>query len=183
MIILPTHTLGGKVVADQLYGARQIVRIFNTFSEGSARISGGYLRDLLTLREPKDIDILVQYTSVRDLQELRMLTHRCGFTLKSTHRTYHDYSNDCGAPNDLVGVVKLQHKMTDLTIDVIFARATPAERIAIFPANSSRVWLEDNRLCYSDDFKQFLVDRELVFTDDAPQEYVDRLRAYYPQNT
>ncbi len=179
---LPKYTMSGDLVEDQLFAAKVIAAIFNTYNPDSARICGGYLRDVLTGREPKDIDVIVQHTDSSDVREIRILADRLGCKVTDTHSSYGEYSDDCGACGDFVGVVKLHHEKTNMAIDVILTKPTPAERIEIFPANSSRVWLEGDKLCYTDDFAQFVEDHKLVFTDNAPQGYIDRMNKYYPQD-
>jgi hypothetical protein len=156
--------------------AKTIAMVFNTFVPNSALIAGGSIRDLLTERDPKDIDILVQWFDERDDQELLILADRLGYDTVDCSGTY-----DVQDIGDLRKVVKLT-KDGEMPIDVIFLNCTPKERVKAFPCTASEVWLNGDTIESTSAFNEFVESRVLLFKYNASKEYINRMVHYYPQD-
>lgn len=161
--------------------AKLITSIFNTFKEGSAIIAGGYPRDLQLGREPRDIDILVEWESKLDYDELTILADSLGYSCRDYSNRY---SDDIGG--QLRRVVSLIPKLErgqfeeNVVIDVIFLNCPVFERIDNFPSNLSKVWLVENTVIESGHFTDGKRCKVLKFSGDCPEEYITRMRSYFP---
>lgn len=163
--------------------AKLITSIFNTFKEGSAIIAGGYPHDLQLGREPKDIDILVEWESKLDYNELAVLADRLGYSC----RDYSDrYSDD--VDGQLRRVVSLIPKLErgqfeeNVVIDVIFLNCPVFERISKFPCTLSEAWLtESGDVNFSYDFSVAVLKKVLYFRHNSTEydEYEERMKSYF----
>ena len=157
-----------------LKDAKTIAMVYNVFKKDSAVIAGGCLRDIDTGREPKDIDILIEYESDADYREASMLANRLGYKLKENN-TYGPEGE-----NQLRFVIKMVHE-TKKPIDLIFLNCPVQERIDNFPCNASQVWLYKGTVCSTEEYDQFLITNKLEFYKSATKEYKERMLNYYPQ--
>lgn len=164
--------------------AKLITSIFNTFKEGSAIIAGGYPRDLQLGREPKDIDILVEWTSKLDYDELTILADRLGYSCRDYSDRYDDHEDD-----QLRRVVSLIPKWErgqfeeNVVIDVIFLNCPVFERISKFPCTLSEIWLTANGdVEFSYDFSVAVLKKVLHFRYNSAEydEYEARMKSYFP---
>lgn len=165
-----------NMLLQHIKDAQLITSIFNIYKEGSACIAGGYLRDVYIGREPKDIDILVQYESDADYKEVEILADRLGYDLK-------DYSDQYGSVDtegQLRNVFTLM-KYDKPCIDIIFLNCTVQERIENFPCSISKIWLDGSKLVLHKEFEETIDIQTMTFRSDVTPEYEARLRGYFPQ--
>ena len=165
---------------DQLKDAKLIVSIFNTFVPNCAAIAGGYIRDVETGREPRDIDIIVEFEDQRDFAEATLLADRLGYSSQVYHACA-EYPNTARTGAS-VGVVKL-HKHNQLDIDIIFKSVSVKRAIEDFPCNAVKVYLDGDTTITTEEYREFCKTRKLIFHPDAPQAYKDKLISYYPQDS
>lgn len=158
----------------RLKDAKLIVSIFNTFVPNCACIVGGFLRDIELGREPKDIDILIEYNGEADYREVAILADRLGYSLRDHSANY--------AVDEVYSLRNVYTLTKDgcLNIDVIFINNTIAERIKEFPCGLSQIWLEGHWIKRTDKFNYGYRNKILQFTEDAPNEYVQRMQEYFP---
>lgn len=154
--------------------AKRIVGIFNCYKSNTATITGGYLRDLMTGREPKDIDILIRWFSELDFEEIRVLARRFGYSVEE----FPSYGTDTPVP-EVLAVFKLT-KYGELPIDIIFTKDSLPNHISKFPCSASQVWFEEGYIKSTDSFNHFLDSKVLIFTKYASEEYKERIMSYYP---
>lgn len=163
--------------------AKLITSIFNTFKEGSAIIAGGYPRDLQLGREPKDIDILVEWENKLDYDELTILADRLGYLCRDYSDRYDDHEDE-----QLRRVVSLIPKVEQgqfdevVAIDVIFLNCTVFERIYNFPCTISEVWLVGDGVAFSNAFCRAVTKKVLYFRHNSAEydEYEARMKSYFP---
>lgn len=155
--------------------AQIIASVFNTFQEGSALIAGGYIRDLVLGRKPKDIDILVHWQDANDDREIEILANRLGYSILNCAEGYGQSETD-----NLRCVYKLT-KIGELPIDVIFLNCTPMERIKNFPCNASMVWTDGTSVRHLPSFEQFRNTGVLEFYETCTEEYAARMHTYFPK--
>ncbi|AUR95258.1 nucleotidyltransferase [Vibrio phage 1.204.O._10N.222.46.F12] len=159
--------------------AKFICSIFNTFKPGSAVIAGGYVRDLVTGRSPKDIDILVEFGSTADYAEVGILADRLGYTVQDhSFGSSGNYEDD--EDSELRRVITL-HKPNELTIDILFLNVTCMERIDNFPCNASMFWLDGDDIRKTDQAKEWLATNKLQFYKLATTAYIQRMENYFPE--
>lgn len=164
--------------------AKLITSIFNTFKEGSAIIAGGYPRDLQLGRTPKDIDILVEWESKLDYDELTILADRLGYLCRDYSDRYADNVDD-----RLRRVVSLIPKLErgqfeeNVVIDVLFLNCPVFEGISKFPCTLSEIWLTahgDVEFSYA--FSIAVLKKVLYFRNTGCEytEYEERMKSYFP---
>lgn len=162
--------------------AKLITSIFNTFKEGSAIIAGGYPRDLQLGRTPKDIDILVEWESKLDYDELTILADRLGYLCRGYSDRYDDHEDE-----QLRRVVSLIPKVEQgqfdevVAIDVIFLNCPVFERIYNFPCTLSEAWLEGDKVECSSAFNKAVCSKVLYFRHNSAEydEYEARMKSYF----
>lgn len=139
-----------------------------------AIIAGGLIRDLLTDRSPKDIDIFIPYLNAEEgLQELSDsgLFPYIERTMKGSEKYPLDFLVSNWA-NDV------------LDVQFIFHPVDNAQGILDrFPALSSRICYDGKEFLQDKDFRFFLHYNVNLFYEDCPNfnpEYMDRVMSYYP---
>ena len=159
---------------NRLKDAMTIAMVYNVFKEGSARIAGGCLRDLKLGREPKDIDILIEYGNSKDYDEAHLLAERLGYSVENCSDGYEDTDD-----TNLRHVYKLT-KVNKLPIDLIFLNCTVKEQIERFPCSLTEIWLEGHWINTTKEFGTSLQNQTLIFREDTPEEYRQRMIGYFP---
>jgi hypothetical protein len=173
----------------EIKDAKIIASIYNVFVEGSAKVAGGYVRDLILARKPNDIDVIIQYTNDRDYDEARILANRLGYDLMDYGSDYSDQNRIGVTPEeerteqdlDVRRVFKLSKLFSPLTIDLVFVNCTVQERISRFPCSISKAWLEGSVVHTSSDFRKSVQEKVLYFTPTATHEYVNKMTTYFPE--
>lgn len=161
--------------------AKLITSIFNTFKEGSAIIAGGYPRDLQLGREPRDIDILIEWESELDYDELRILADRLGYVVHDHSARYGDDEHgQMRCVMTLEPMFDKDHFAEGVMIDVIFLNCPVFERIDNFPCNLSKVWLVGDKVIESGHFTDGNRCKVMKFSVDCPAKYVERMKSYFP---
>lgn len=162
--------------------AKLITSIFNTFKEGSAIIAGGYPRDLQLGREPKDIDILVEWESKLDYDELRILADRLGYVVHDhTERYGDDEHGQMRCVMTLEPIFDVDHFADGVMIDVIFLNCPVRERINNFPCTLSEAWLTTGGgVACSYEFHKAVLNKVMKFSVDCPAKYIERMKSYFP---
>ena len=164
--------------------AKLITSIFNTFKEGSAIIAGGYPRDLQLGREPKDIDILVEWESKLDYDELRILADRLGYVVHDHSERYGDDEHgQMRCVMTLEPMFDEDHFAEGVMIDVIFLNCPVFERISKLPCTLSEAWLtESGDVNFSCDFSVAVLNKVLYFRHSNAEydEYEARMKSYFP---
>lgn len=163
--------------------AKLITSIFNTFKEGSAIIAGGYPRDLQLGREPKDIDILVEWESKLDYDELTILADRLGYTCRDYSDRYDDHEDgQLRRVVSLIPTFELGQSEARVVIDVIFLNCPVFERIYNFPCTISEVWLVGDGVAFSSAFCSAITEKVLCFRHNSAEydEYEERIKSYFP---
>jgi hypothetical protein len=159
--------------------AKVIANIFNIFVPNSAAIAGGYVRDTVSgLKEPKDIDILVQFTGKSDFEELDILARRLGYEVFWHGKNYGGSYSATDTTGDIEKVARLT-KRGEMDIDVIFVRCTVQQRIDDFPCNASKFWLDGDTVKARPEAEQWLKDGRLEFYLSATKEYKERMYNYF----
>jgi hypothetical protein len=173
-----------------LRDAQRIVDVFNAFvGREVATIAGGCVRDYITgIKQPKDIDVIIEYTDYSDYAEIIILAKRLGYHVHDCSATgYEDnqikrvFTLTCmPIPFSNTGKVENGHK---LPIDVIFVSCTVEERIENFTCNISQVCIREGKVYGTDVAKDGLKNRCVVINPNAPtfnETYEDRMREYFP---
>mgnify|MGYP003639027448 FL=1 len=163
-----------------LKDAKTIVMVFNVFNKECAAIAGGCLRDLETGREPRDIDIIVQYEDPRDFAEAQIQARFLGYTA-TVFQMHAEYPLEgiCGAA--VMGIAKLEHP-TKLPIDIIFRDGPIRQVIEDFPCNAVKVYMVEDDIVQTPEYQEFLDTGKLTFHKGAPEAYKEKLLSYYPQD-
>lgn len=164
--------------------ANFIVSIFNVFSEGSAVIAGGAVRDMQVGRTPKDVDIIIRYEDDKDIAEGRILADRLGYSVtRYNHYVYNpdtDYQLESNPSSEFLHCV-LKLESGDKEIDLIFVKTDPIEHIKKFPANSSMVWLDNGEVKYLPPFNDFMLSNT-IYVLNPYEEYAERMSKYFPEH-
>ena len=159
----------------RLQDAMTIAMVYNVFTEGSAIIAGGCLRDLETGRDPKDVDILIEWESKADYREAEIMADRLGYTAHHCNETYGD--NEDGQLRTVYKLTKAGKK----PIDLIFLNCPVMERIENFPCNAAMVWLDKGIIRSNASYGRFMNSGKLEFYDTCLPKYKAKLLSYYPQ--
>lgn len=163
---------------DNFRDAKIISGMFNTFTQGSSIIAGGYLRDNHLGRLPKDIDILVEWESKADYNEAYILADRLGYVVKDYSEGY-GYQED----TDLRCVFKLvSNDLWDgrLPIDIIFTNVPVLTRVKNFPVTLSQIWYDGTQVHRSEAFDKAVATKTLCFGEQVKEDYYNRMMSYFP---
>jgi hypothetical protein len=164
--------------------AKVITSIYNIFVEDSAKIAGGYVRDTLLGRDPKDVDIIVEFQDERDIKEAYILANRLGYDVYDYGDCYVS-QQEAEHNDDVVKVLQLSKQPnrfeTITKIDIVFVQTTVMGHIESFQCSLSKAWLQGNVMRRHEDFHASVENKTLYFTKTATREYVERMISYFPE--
>ena len=179
MISFPTSCIKvcinhAKIIRDEL------CKKFNT----DAVIAGGALRDSVTGKPVKDIDIIIHGDEKTDyfgylskLEGIKTVVNKS--TENSSYNSYSGYGS-----GDIIVVFGLTFEDPDLLpIDIIVHGSSVGERIRTFPCNAAMIWLNRRGTSINarDEFELFSTQKELHLYPTANQKYKDKILLKYPE--
>jgi hypothetical protein len=150
--------------------------IFNVYKEGSSYIAGGYLRDMDLGREPKDVDVLVEYGSDKDLEEGIRLADRFGYTCERVGGNYGEIGKD-------LHTVFALEKPGELKIDLVFLNVPCLPRIHDFPCNLCQIYRIGltGIIAKSEEYEEGVASKMIVYNPDQIREnYYNKMLRYFP---
>lgn len=160
---------------NRLKDAMTIAMVYNVFVEGSACIAGGCLRDMaIGSKEPKDIDLLIEWEGKVDYDELYIMADRLGYAVMFHGEDYGDMEDQ-----NLRTVFTLT-KEGELPIDVLFLNCSTDTYIENFSCGISKIWLLGKTLCKHADFRHAISNEVLQFTGNVSESYRERMIRYFP---
>ena len=156
----------------------------------NGRLFGGYIRDVDTGREARDIDVLLSSWKAEWLLQLMMEE---GWTLSSAmaEAIVNNTLDRSRQYMDINGKLKyvIKARKDDITIDILMVKCMPAEYIKILPISTSLASATYNltsglEVFRPDDYVDSINTRQITISDSRINPaYVDKMKDYYPDWT
>lgn len=150
--------------------------VYNLFSPGSSIVAGGYLRDLDLGRQPKDVDVLIEYADMRDTKEAEIQARTLGYNIKRVTNVYR-----VAEDGDLHTILKLE-KGGELSIDLIFLNIPVLQRVEEFPCNLCKIYRkEGGEVVRCPDYLEGIANKRIVYYQPSLQtSYLRKMKEYFP---
>ena len=161
-----------------------LCQMFNTIRPNTAIIAGGFLRDLETGRQPKDVDVFIECDSDYGVSMVETYAELAGCVVKRHEGSSKSFKQE-DPNNENVKEVLTLESTDKLSVDVIFLKTPVRDRVKIFPCNASMLYFDPElgelgEVVRTPKFKEFLKNSVLKFYDTAKILYIRRLSGYYP---
>ena len=150
--------------------------VFNLSREGKSLVAGGYLRDIDLGREPKDVDVLIEYEDDLDLKEAEIQARFHGYDISRVGGNYGEIGKD------LHRVFKLR-KEGELKIDLVFLNQPVLTRFYDFPCNMCMIYRhgETGEIVTSEDYDYGKLNKMVVYNPTTTREnYHKKMLEYFP---
>lgn len=160
-----------------LLDAMDVVAILsNGFPQQRAIITGGFVRDILSGVQPKDIDIVALPMPIDIQYRLDEFMAEQGYT-----HDYHTMSSGHILPTGVEGILTFT-KEGALTIDIVVVNDI-AQRLYMTTCNAAKVYINDKLEVYgTDSFVDFLNGTLMFYTGHGnwSLDYQNRVHSKYP---
>ena len=150
--------------------------VYNLFVPGSSIVAGGYLRDLDLGRQPKDVDVLIEFDGDLDFKEAAIQARTLGYSIRFLTRVY-GVSSD----GDLHTIIQLE-KEGELKIDLIFLNIPVLRRVEEFPCNLCKIYRDSSgEVVRCPDYVEGITNKRVIYYQPSLRPvYYMKMQEYFP---